>query len=109
MVDRRTAVAPLLTRWGRELLLLAGAVHLVAFYVALRRYVVGTDGPVWFLGRDGWVPPIPPAVLLVAFAGTLAATGWYLLRLSGGRPADEQRVAVPVGRDPGEAEDLVVG
>lgn len=108
-VDRHTSVAPLLTRWGRECLLLVGGAQMAAFYVALRRYVVGTDGPVWFLGRGGWVPPIPPGVLLAAFAGALAATGWYLLRLSGGRPADEQRVVVAVGGDPGEAEDLVVG
>ncbi len=35
---------------------LAGAVHLVAFWANGRRYAVGNDGPVFFLGRSEWSP-----------------------------------------------------
>lgn len=107
IIDRHDVLAPLLARWGRQLLVLAGGAQLAAFYVALRRYAVGTDGPVWFLGRDGWVPPAPPWALLAAFTATLAVTGWYLVRLSAGS-ADEERVVVAMRGDAGDAEDLVV-
>jgi hypothetical protein len=58
-------VAPWLTA-GSALALAAGQV--VAFAVTLRRYVVGVDGPLDFLGAPGWSPPLAPAVLLLAFA-----------------------------------------
>jgi hypothetical protein len=80
-IDRNTEVAQLLDRWGRGCVVLLGAAQLVAFYVALRRYVVGTNGPVWFLGRGGWDPPAPAWALLATFVATLAVTGSYLQRV----------------------------
>ncbi|HEX2191661.1 MAG TPA: DUF2142 domain-containing protein [Acidimicrobiales bacterium] len=35
----------------------AGAVHFVAFWANARRYAVGNNGPVFFLGRSEWSPP----------------------------------------------------
>ncbi len=50
-------------------ILVAGALA-VAQIDTLQRYVVGNDGPVQFLGADGWAPPIgvPLAVFGAVFA-----------------------------------------
>ncbi len=84
--------------------------HVAAFYVALRRYVVGTDGPVWFLGASGWEPPLPPWLLLLSFTVAVGATGWWLQRLvsSGGSPDDDGEV-VASRRDASLGQDLVIG
>jgi hypothetical protein len=51
--------------------------HLIAHVASMRRYVVGTDGPWWYLSRDGWDPPVPAAVLLVVTV--VAASGLAVL------------------------------
>lgn len=42
--------------------------QVAAFALTLRRYVVGVDGPLDFVQQPGWQPPLPPVVLLLAFA-----------------------------------------
>jgi len=36
----------------------AATVHFVGWYANGRRHGVGTDGPMWFIGRGEWSPPI---------------------------------------------------
>ena len=54
--------------------LVAGGVHLVALYANGRRYAVGLDGPVAFLGDEEWHPPLGgwPAWLAVGALGAVA-------------------------------------
>lgn len=55
--------------------------HVLAFGQTLRRYTVGYDGRVQFWIDPSWSPPIPPSVLLVAFAvATLGYGIWLLAR-----------------------------
>ena len=52
----------------------AGLVHFVGWYANGRRHGVGTDGPMWFIGRGEWSPPIGWALW-----ATVAAVGSVLL------------------------------
>ena len=50
----------------------AALVHFIAWYANGRRHGVGTDGPMWFIGRGEWSPPIGWALwAAVAAAGAL--------------------------------------
>jgi hypothetical protein len=67
--------ALVLARGTRSYKALAAAVavitavgHVVAHMAAMRRWMVGTDGPLDYLGGDGWDPPVDPRLLLVATA-----------------------------------------
>jgi hypothetical protein len=44
----------------------------VSLYMALRRWTVGTNGPIWYVFRTIWAPPIGAwFVLLLALAGAV--------------------------------------
>ena len=62
--------------------------HLIAIWFAARRFAVGSNGPVWFVGGARWQPDIPQAgslvVALVAIAG-LATWIWTAVRADGAR------------------------
>jgi hypothetical protein len=75
--------------------------HLVAFYFALRRYVVGTSGPVWFFGHEQWDAPLPPLVLVLGFA-TLCGGLVVLAERTLAGPVPRHHL-VPVA--PGTADD----
>ncbi len=110
-LERSDQLAAALRSWTTLCVTLVGVAQLVAFYVALRRYVVGVEGPVWFLGREGWEPPLPPWLLLLAFTTSLGATGWWLLRSTGsaaGALHNDGEVVATWG-DARLGEDLVVG
>ncbi|MEO7571636.1 MAG: DUF2142 domain-containing protein [Acidimicrobiales bacterium] len=109
-LDRRRPAVDELRSWATLCIAGVGIAHLAAFYVALRRYVVGTDGPVWFLGATGWEPPLPPWLLLLAFIAALSATGWWLHHVvsSGGGAPDDQCEVVAPRRDTGLGTDLVI-
>lgn len=53
--------------------------QVVAFGQNLRRYTVGTDGPIAFWGSARWSPPLPRLFLIVAFAVVTIAFLWWLL------------------------------
>jgi hypothetical protein len=72
--------------------------HLVAFYFALRRYVVGTSGPVWIFGREQWDAPVPPSVLVLGFA-TLCGGLVVLAERTLAAPAPRHLVPVAAGPD----------
>lgn len=56
----------------------AAAVQALCFYAASRFAAVGGDGPWWFVGGDGWSPPLGWAIWLVVAAG-----GVVLLAVAG--------------------------
>jgi hypothetical protein len=68
---------------GRLVVVLVGLLvtaHFLAFVWALRRYAVGING--WFDDDLVWQPPVPAVALVVAFAATLVAYGWWVVRLA---------------------------
>ena len=51
------------------------AIQWISLYWALRRWTVGTDGPLLYVFREGWVPPLPSIVILaVGAAGAWLVT-----------------------------------
>ncbi|HMG42839.1 MAG TPA: DUF2142 domain-containing protein [Acidimicrobiales bacterium] len=70
--------------------------HVWAFAYALRHYTVGHDGPanpVSFLFDPVWSPPLPPALLLVAFTAAVTLLARLLWRSAD--PAPEPAAAPP--------------
>ena len=71
----------------RRLLVLVGAAfavaHVSGFVWALRRYMVGIDGRVWFWSGAAWRPPVSVAALLVVQPLAVVALAWYALRTPG--------------------------
>lgn len=53
--------------------------HVGGFIWALRRYMVGMDGSVWFWRGNGWQPPVPALALVVLATATLAAFARWVL------------------------------
>lgn len=76
-VDLHARSAPDMAKVGRALVVLAVAAHALSYVVALRRYAVGINGPVWFFGASEWQPPVPMGALLVvpALAALLVSIG----------------------------------
>ena len=76
---------------------LAAAAHLVAIWFGARRFAVGTDGPVWFVGDARWQPAIPQGFALTMAAGALVGLVvwiWTAVRRDEGRdegPAEAVR------------------
>lgn len=89
--------------------LLAGATaEIFAFWSALRRYVVGTDGSWWFDEPAKWQPVIDPVVLLVAHTvviGVAVAVAVRLLDVAEdvddqvGRAVEVEQVELPAGAE----------
>lgn len=61
-----------------------GAAQWLAFGQAIRRYAVGADGTLNLLRNTPWAPPIPAAVLLLAFPIGLCV--WFGIVLGGPIP-----------------------
>lgn len=63
------------------LVLVLGAVHVIGFTVALRRYTVGINSAQDFLNAADWVAPLPALVLLLSFllaeGGLIASLVWW--------------------------------
>jgi hypothetical protein len=47
--------------------------QMLAFVELLRRFSVGTHGPLWFFDRAGWQPPVPALLLVVGELVALSA------------------------------------
>lgn len=51
--------------------------HLVAIWFGARRFAVGTEGPVWFLGDARWQPAVPQgASLVLALVAVVGLVVW---------------------------------
>lgn len=61
---------------------IVAAGHVVAHAAAMRRWVVGTDGPLNYLGGDGWTPPVAPSLLLAAVTVLSWALAAFAYRLA---------------------------
>jgi hypothetical protein len=83
-------LAAVLRRLGTVLAVLLGVALVTAFYFAARRYAVGLDGPITFLGHEDWQPPLPIALLLLTFVAGVAGLVTLFVRLTAreGRGAD---------------------
>jgi hypothetical protein len=79
----RRDLAPAVTRALTAVIVVAiGFGHIVAHWANMRRYVVGLEGPAWYLGHDGWDPPIvSSAVLLVMVVAIVSGLAIFCYRL----------------------------
>jgi hypothetical protein len=95
LLANRDRLRPALTRavvGGAAIV--AGAVHLVAFWANGRRYAVGNDGPVFFFGESEWSPPGEWTTWVLLVAAGVACLAVAPLRAE--RPAAVERpVKVP--------------
>jgi hypothetical protein len=102
------AAAAGLRGWStRALRVVAGSVvavvgvgQVVAHWANMRRYVVGLDGPIVYLGHDGWTPPLGAPVLLAVVVAASAGIAWLGYRLAVGGPvvAPDRAPAVVAAR-----------
>ncbi len=83
-VDRRTTL-----RLGTVVVGLLATCQAVDFYAALRRYTVGTKGPLdaFSAVRHGWDAPVPSPVLFIVFIAAMAAFALILVRVAEAQPA----------------------
>jgi hypothetical protein len=59
----------------------ASILDVIAFYVNLRRYAIGVDGPAWFfLHNQGWSPPTGQLPTLVAYCALSVLVGALVIR-----------------------------
>jgi hypothetical protein len=54
--------------------------HLVSIWFAARRFAVGTNGRVFFIGHERWDPGVPLAVPVAIGAAAVIALAWFLWR-----------------------------
>ncbi|MFI5045835.1 MAG: DUF2142 domain-containing protein [Acidimicrobiia bacterium] len=64
-----------------------GLGQVVAHWENMRRYVVGLNGPVFYLGHDGWTPPLGAPLLLAVVVAASTGLAWLGYRLAVGTPA----------------------
>lgn len=62
-------------------------VQVAAHVVSTRRYVVGTDGPLFYLDQHGWDPPLPAWLLLVVTVTVAVALAIFTYRVASIEPA----------------------
>jgi len=78
------------TRWWVAVVVtLVAMVQVGAHWANMRRYIVGDNGPMWYFGHSGWVPPLPAWSLLVSmivFSAGLAILT-YRVATGGMKPA----------------------
>lgn len=56
--------------------------QVIAHAASMRRYVAGVDGPLNYLAADGWRPPLPALVLLLAMTGLAAGLAVLTFRVA---------------------------
>ena len=72
----------------------------------MRRYVVGLHGPVFYLGHDGWTPPLGAPLLLAVVVAASAGLAWLGYRLAVGPVAAPCPRTCPPRRSPSRAGDV---
>jgi hypothetical protein len=68
--------------------------QVVAHWANMRRYVVGLDGPVVYLGHDGWSPPLGAPVLLAVVVAASAGLVWLGYRIATGHVAAQESAPI---------------
>ena len=76
--------------------------HVLAFYQALRRWSVGTNGPVLYWLHPRWTAPIPQWLLIIGFAATMIAFVLWLLGTS--RDAEQRGREYRLGHRDGSVD-----
>jgi Predicted membrane protein (DUF2142) len=76
-------------RLAATVVTVVAAAQAVAFYWALRRYAVGSQGPLFFFGHRGWAPPLPSGLLVAAVVALAAGLAVLAYRLATAGPPDE--------------------
>jgi hypothetical protein len=82
LLSRRLPVPPTFVRSLTTLIAVALATgHVLAFWQSLRRFSVGSNGPLLFFWDARWDPPVPSFVLLLAYVGAVSALMWSAVTL----------------------------
>jgi hypothetical protein len=65
--------------------------QVLAHVASMRRYVMGSTGSWWYLTGDGWNPPLPAPLLLVAVVGGAVGLAVLTTRVVTGAPVPPAR------------------
>jgi hypothetical protein len=87
----------------RTMLVLLVIGHLVSIWFAARRFAVGTNGRVLFVGHERWDPGVPLVIPLAIGAAALVALAWFTWRQvapSADRSDDEEPHTGPAAAEP---------
>jgi len=100
-VDRRTTL-----RLATVVIALLAGCQVLDFYGTLRRYTVGTGGPLNAFSSvpGGWDVPVPGAVLLIVFATTMVAFALVLRRAALTQPVAQAQLPLHVLSTAGDNE-----
>jgi hypothetical protein len=74
VMARRPSIQP---RTLRFVVIAFAAIQWISLYWALRRWTVGTNGPLLYIFREDWIPPLPTILVLAiaAFGAWLVVAG----------------------------------
>ncbi len=62
-------------RWAPAIAPALAIGQFASFYLALRRWTVGSNGPIWFAFDANWSPPLPTAMVLLGAVVSVALVG----------------------------------
>ena len=68
---------------------LVAIIQVAVHWANMRRYIVGDNGPLWYFGHSGWIPPLPAWSLLLAmivFSAGLAVLTYRVATTGGAAP-----------------------
>jgi len=87
------------TKWiAATVVTLVAAAQIIAHYADMRRYIVGDNGPLWYFGHSGWIPPLPAWSLLVAVVTFSIGLAVLTYRVATGDPGPKNEL-LPDPRD----------
>jgi peptidoglycan/LPS O-acetylase OafA/YrhL len=80
-------------RMTAAIAVVVAGIHMYVHLYVMRRYVVGTDGPTVYFGKDGWSPPLPAELLALATLAGAAGLALLTYRLvTSDEPVDLRRL-----------------
>ena len=97
-------------RPARVAAVIAGVGPIVAHAAAMRRWTVGTNGPLQYLTNEGWKPPLPAWFLLVATALLSVALAALAYRVAfEDDPVDGTELGAPTVDEQAESREQPAG
>lgn len=82
----------------RRLFMITAAIipvfHIASIYINARRYAVGVNGPVWFLGRSQWTPVLGWWPWLALAIISMVMLAWLILRVGTSTVIHDRHVEV---------------